>query len=95
LFHAYLKVAPSAGAAVSQAVVTANLHGAEAGLKTVDKLEQQVGTGFQPLWAARAELLSRSGQMEKASECYDKAISLATHVPVIRFLKNKQAKLIL
>ncbi len=94
LFHAHLKITLSAGAAVSQAVVTANLHGAEMGLKTLDKLEQQFGSGFQPLWAARAELLSRSGQLEKAYECYDKAISLAMHVPVIRFLKNKQAKLI-
>ncbi|MEH6497734.1 MAG: DUF6596 domain-containing protein, partial [Pseudomonas marincola] len=93
LFHALLKVAPSAGAAVSQAVVTANLHGAEMGLKTLESLELQFGTEFQPLWAARAELLSRSGRLEMAYECYDKAISLASQAPVIRFLKNKQAKL--
>lgn len=94
LFHALLKIAPSAGAMASQAIVTANLHGAETGLKALDSLEQQIGTGFQPLWAVRAELFSRSGQFEMARECYDKAISLTTDLPVIRFLKGKRAGLL-
>lgn len=49
LYHAYLKQVPSAGAMVSQAVVNAHLHGAEAGLTALTSLEQQIGSGFQPL----------------------------------------------
>lgn len=95
LYHAYLKEVPSAGAMVSQAVVTANLHGAEIGLEALASLEAQVGTGFQPLWAARAELLSRVSKLEQAGVCYDKAISLTTDIPVMQFLRKKRAMLAL
>lgn len=90
LYHAYLKQVPSAGAMVSQAVITANLHGAEMGLEALASLEKQIGTGFQPLWAARAELLSRIGKLELARGCYDKAISLTTDIPVMQFLRKKR-----
>ena len=93
LYHAYLRNSPSAGAMVSQAVVTANLYGAELGLKSLDAIADQVGTNFQPFWAARAELMSRTDRMDEALECYDKSISLTTDVPVMRFLKNKRAAL--
>lgn len=93
LYHAHAKIAPSVGAMVSQAVVSANLHGAEHGLAELDHLERQIGTGFQPYWAARAELLSRVGKIEQAKVCYDKAISLTTHPPVIRFLRERCAAL--
>lgn len=93
LYHAYLQTSPSVGAQVSRAVVTANLHGAEFGLKILDDLYEQIGTGFQPFWAARAELLCRVDCIEQAWECYNKAISLTTDVPVMRFLKGKQAAL--
>jgi RNA polymerase sigma-70 factor (ECF subfamily) len=93
LFHAHIKIAPSAGAAVSHAVVAASLHGAKHGLTALDHLEEQIGPGFQPYWAARAELLSRLGETEKAKTCYDRAISLTTDPPVIRFLRARCAEL--
>ncbi|MGB0504809.1 MAG: RNA polymerase sigma factor [Pikeienuella sp.] len=93
LYHAYLKTAPSAGAVVSQAVVSANLFGPEVGLDALTKLEAQIGTGFQPLWAARAELFSRAGGMDQARVSYEKAISLTTDLPVLRFLREKLSAL--
>lgn len=93
LYHAYLKISPSAGAAVSQALISANLHGTEIGLVALNALEEQIGTEFQPIWAIRAELYSRSGQMDEANKCYDRAITLTTDLPVIKFLKNKRITL--
>jgi RNA polymerase sigma-70 factor (ECF subfamily) len=78
---------------VSRAVVAANLHGPEYGLEQLSALEGQIGTGFQSYWAARADLLSRTQNISQAWVCYDKAISLTTDIPVMRFLKNKQAAL--
>jgi RNA polymerase sigma-70 factor (ECF subfamily) len=94
LYFAYLKISPSAGAAVSQAVVTAHLHGAETGLDALAALEKQIGSSFQPIWAARAELLSRTSELEQAFKSYEKAISLTTDIPVIRFLRKKRDALI-
>ncbi|MEP0521374.1 MAG: DUF6596 domain-containing protein [Hyphomicrobiales bacterium] len=93
LYHAYLKQAPSAGAKVSQAVVTAHLHGNKAGLQALINLENQIGSAFQPLWAARAELHSRIGDRQEARLCYDKAISLTTDIPVLKFLRQKSSLL--
>ncbi|MEM7068515.1 MAG: DUF6596 domain-containing protein [Pseudomonadota bacterium] len=93
LFYALVKLSPTAGAMVSQAVVTANNHGIKAGLTMLDEIEKQIGARFQPLWAARAELLSRSGKIQEALRSYDKAISLTTDIPVLRFLRVKRSKL--
>ncbi len=80
---------PSAGTMVVQAVVTANLHGGAAGLAALDGLKGQIGTGFQPYWAARADVLRRAGREADAFAAYEKAISLATDIPTIRFLRSK------
>ncbi|MCG8490383.1 MAG: hypothetical protein MI743_02105, partial [Sneathiellales bacterium] len=93
LYHALMKFAPSAGAMVAQSVVTANLHGPNEGLKSMAALEKETGRNFQPLWAAKAELFSRTGDVANAKECYDKAISLTTDATVIRFLENQKSRL--
>lgn len=93
LYFALQKVAPSAGGLVAQAVVTGRLHGPEAGLRALDIAEAQAGSGFQPLWAARADLNAGLGNREAASRCYEKAISLATDLPTINLLRARLAEL--
>ncbi|MET1413923.1 DUF6596 domain-containing protein [Roseibium sp. HPY-6] len=91
LYFALLKLAPSAGALVAQAVVTGRLHGPKAGLAALEAAEKQIGSGFQPLWAARADMHSRAGGFADARKSYEKAISLATDTPTIKLLTNKRA----
>lgn len=93
LYFALQQLAPSAGGLVAQAVVTGRLHGPAAGLRALDIAEAQAGTGFQPLWAARADLNAGLGNRETASRCYEKAMSLATDLPTINLLRARLAEL--
>jgi RNA polymerase sigma-70 factor (ECF subfamily) len=90
LYVALVQVAPSAGAIAAQAVVSAQVRGPLAGLDALDALAAETGPGFQPLWAARADLLARAGRGAEAREAYDKAISLTTEAPAARFLKARR-----
>ncbi|MEM9634297.1 MAG: DUF6596 domain-containing protein [Pseudomonadota bacterium] len=91
LYHACLQYGPTAGGLVAQAAVTGRLHGPEAGLAALENAEGTVGTAFQPLWAARADMCARLGQSERAARYYEKAISLTTDLPSINFLRVKLA----
>ncbi len=90
LYFALLKLAPSTGGFVAQAVVTAHLHGPEAGLAALNSIEKRLNTAFQPLWAARADFYARAGKTEAAFAAYEKAISLTTELPLKRFLQARQ-----
>ncbi|WP_299726626.1 DUF6596 domain-containing protein [uncultured Tateyamaria sp.] len=94
LYHALLQIAPSTGARVAQAAVTARVHGPAAGLEALAQIEVEAGTDVQPLWAARADLLAQLGEGAQAEVAYDKAIALATDMPVIRFLRGRRDALI-
>ncbi|MBG6174101.1 RNA polymerase sigma-70 factor (ECF subfamily) [Labrenzia sp. EL_208] len=91
LYVALLKIAPSVGSLVAQAVVTGRLHGPRAGQEALDAAETVTGSGYQPLWAARADLQARAGNHLAAAKSYDKAISLATDGPTINLLARKRA----
>lgn len=94
LYHGLLQISPSVGAQVAQAVVTARLHGAAAGLSALEAIERQCGGEVQPLWAARADMLSELDDAVTACVAYDRAIALATEAPVIAFLNAQRAKII-
>jgi len=85
LYAALLAVAPTLGARVAAAVVTARIDGAEAGLAALPAHAE----GFQPYWAARAGLLAEAGQ--DAGEAYARAIALADDDGVIGFLRGRAA----
>ena len=48
---------------------------------------------YQPYWAARAELLSRSGADAEAGKAYEIAIGLERDAAVRRFLARRMARL--
>lgn len=90
LYHAYLTKVPTAGGLVAQAAITGRLHGAEAGLAAIEAIEESVGPAFQPFWAVKADMEARAGRNNEALACYEKAISLATDLPTIEFLKQRR-----
>lgn len=94
LYHGLIRIEASVGAQVAQAVVTARIHGVEAGLDALARIEQVRGDAVQPLWAARADMLSDLGDVSAASAAYDRAIDLTAEAPVIAFLRAQRAKVV-
>ena len=92
LYHGLIRIAPSVGAHVAQAVVTARVHGAEAGLNALAEIEKANGDAVQTLWAARADMLCDLGYAQSACAAYDRAIDLTVEAPVIAFLRAQRAK---
>jgi predicted RNA polymerase sigma factor len=94
LYDALFAIAVSPVVAINRALAVAEVHGAAAGLDTL----QEVGTDpriaeYQPYWAARADLLTRSGAHAVAHEAYEIAIGLERDPAVRRFLQQRQAAL--
>jgi RNA polymerase sigma-70 factor (ECF subfamily) len=94
LYDALFAIAVSPVVAINRALAVAEVHGAAAGLEAL----QQVGTDpriaeYQPYWAARAELLTRSGANAAAHEAYEIAIGLERGPAVRRFLQQRQSAL--
>ena len=48
---------------------------------------------YQPYWAARADLLARTGAYEEARRAYELAIGLQRDPAVRRFLQQRQSAL--
>ena len=64
-------------AAINRAIAVAETRGAAAGLAALPNPEAGSRLAeYQPYWAARAELLSRLGEIGGAQEAYDQAIGL-------------------
>nr|WP_201468519.1 DUF6596 domain-containing protein [Microbacterium hydrocarbonoxydans] len=82
LYAALLVAAPTLGARVAAAVVTARLDGAEAGLAALPDAAES--SSFQPYWAVRADLLAEAGL--DASDAYRRAADLADNDAVAQFL---------
>ncbi|HEV2678707.1 MAG TPA: DUF6596 domain-containing protein [Aliidongia sp.] len=93
LYDGLCAITGSAVAAVNRAVAIAQTRGAAAGLAALP--EPSPGNRlveYQPYWAARAELLSRLGDVAAAHEAYDQAIGLAAEPAVRSFLQKRRAQ---
>jgi RNA polymerase sigma-70 factor, ECF subfamily len=78
-------------AAINRAVALAETAGAEAGFAALEALANDERLAqYQPYWAARADLLARLGEKEKASTAYDQAIGLESDPAVRRFLQRRR-----
>ena len=94
LYDALLALTGSPVVAINRAIAVAETQGAGAGLATLDthagdpRLSQ-----YQPFWAARAELLARTGQAKEADAAYERAIGLETDSAIRAFLQRKRAAL--
>jgi RNA polymerase sigma-70 factor (ECF subfamily) len=96
LYDALLAMTGSPVVAINRAVVIAETRGAAAGLAALDALAGDARiVEYQPYWAARANLLARSGAEAAADAAYQRAIGLEPDQAVRRFLQHRRAALAL
>jgi RNA polymerase sigma-70 factor (ECF subfamily) len=94
LYDALLALSSSPVVAINRAVAIAELHGASAGIEALQAIANDVRlTQYQPYWAARAELLAKTGAHGEAHHAYDIAIGLERDPAVRRFLQQRQSAL--
>jgi len=80
--------------AINRAIAIAEARGAACGLAALDALADEPRLAeYEPYWAARAELLSRSDAVEAADAAYGRAIGLESDPAVRRFLQQRRAML--
>jgi predicted RNA polymerase sigma factor len=80
--------------AVNRALAIAEVQGAGAALQAIDKISTDDRLAeYQPYWAARAELLSRTSAHGEARRAYEIAIGLERDPAVRRFLQRRQSAL--
>lgn len=78
--------------AINRALAVAELRGPKLALEELDKLAADARlTEYQPYWAARAELLAKTGGGTEARAAYEVAIGLERDAAVRRFLQKRQA----
>jgi RNA polymerase sigma-70 factor, ECF subfamily len=79
-------------AAINRAVALAETAGAVEGLAALEALAADARIAdYQPYWAARADLLARTGKRAAAREAYDQAIGRERDPAVRQFLQRRQA----
>jgi RNA polymerase sigma-70 factor (ECF subfamily) len=100
LYDALLALTASPVVALNRALAIAEIdadapeRGPAAALRLVDELAADARLAhYQPLWAARAELLARTGAAGEASRAYDVAIGLERDPAVRAFLQRRQEAL--
>ena len=94
LYDALFALSGSPVVAINRALAIAEVRGARAGIEAMPDVESDGRLSeYQPYWAARAELLARSGAHEEARRAYEMAIGLERDPAVRRFLQRRQAGL--
>ncbi|RAS35882.1 RNA polymerase sigma factor [Paraburkholderia bryophila] len=94
LYEALARLTGSPVVAINRALAVAELQDANAGLSALPQVATDARLAqYQPYWAARAELLARTGAHREAREAYDMAIGLERDPAVRRFLQRRQAGL--
>jgi RNA polymerase sigma-70 factor (ECF subfamily) len=94
LYDALFALAGSPVVAINRALAIAEVHGAGTGLEAMPEVTADARLAeYQPWWAARAELLARTGAHEEARLAYEMAIGLERDPAVRAFLQRRQAAL--
>ncbi len=94
LYDALLALGGSPVVAINRALAIAEIQGASAALEALQvAASDRRLIEYQPYWAARAELLARSGAYGEARDAYEIAIGLERDPAVRHFLQQRQAAL--
>jgi len=94
LYDALSALTGSPVVAVNRALAIAELDGAAAGFAAMpDRASDSRLSEYQPYWAARAELLARTGAHALARGAYEFAVGLERDPAVRRFLLRRQSAL--
>jgi RNA polymerase sigma-70 factor, ECF subfamily len=94
LYDGLLELTGSPVVAVNRAVALGQTARPTAGLAALDELARDPRlAGYQPYWAARADLLARLGRHATADAAYAQAILLEPDAAVRRFLEQRRARI--
>jgi predicted RNA polymerase sigma factor len=94
LYDALLAFSPTPVVVINRALAIAERDGAAAGLEAMKSVSADARLSeYQPWWAARAELLARTGRHDEARHAYDVAIGLEKDESVRRFLDRRRSAL--
>jgi predicted RNA polymerase sigma factor len=94
LYDALFALAGSPVAAINRALAIAEMHGPSAALEAMPEVSADIRLAeYQPYWAARAELLAKTGAYGEARRAYEMAIGLERDPAVRRFLQRRQSAL--
>jgi RNA polymerase sigma-70 factor, ECF subfamily len=92
LYDALCALTGSPVAALNRAVAVAQTRGPAAGLAALDALAgDERLANYQPYWAARGDLLARTGSVEASLDAYRHAIGLERDPAVRHFLQQRAA----
>lgn len=90
LYDALMALTGSPVVAINRAVAIGENRGAAAGLAALDEVAGDTRLpDYQPYWAARAELMTRTGDGVGAAAAYQRAIGLEADPTVRRFLQQR------
>ena len=94
LYDALLLVCASPVVAINRALALAEIHGPKAALEAMQEVAADPRlTEYQPYWAARAELMAKTGAHGEARNAYEVAIGLERDPAVRRFLQRRLSAL--
>ena len=94
LYDALWALTGSPVVAINRALAVAELEGAGPALAALGEVADDARLAeYQPYWAARADLLARTGAHGEARQAYDLAIGLERDPAVRRFLQRRQLAL--
>ncbi|RAG82527.1 RNA polymerase sigma factor [Streptacidiphilus pinicola] len=92
LYDLQLRLAPTPVVALNRAVALAEVSGPDAGLAAIDALREPLAA-YQPMHAARADLLRRLARIPEAADAYREALELTTNETERAFLESRLAEL--
>jgi RNA polymerase sigma-70 factor (ECF subfamily) len=94
LYDALWVMTDSPVVAINRAIAIAETQGPAAGRAAIQALAKDTRLAeYQPYWAARAELLARTGDIEAADEAFERSIGLESDPAVRRFLQRRRETL--
>jgi RNA polymerase sigma-70 factor (ECF subfamily) len=94
IYDALLAMTDSPVVAINRAIVVAEARGPTAALAALDAVADDARLAeYQPYWAARAEMLARTGDIEAADNAYQRAIGLESDPAVRCFLQQRREEL--
>jgi RNA polymerase sigma-70 factor (ECF subfamily) len=94
LYDALFTLSSSPVVAINRALAIAELQDATTALEAMPALAADVQLAeYQPYWAARAELLAKTGAHSEARRAYEIAIGLERDPAVRNFLQQRQSTL--
>jgi predicted RNA polymerase sigma factor len=95
LYDALSALTGSPVVAINRALAIGEMHGASTALEAMPEVGADVRLAeYQPYWAARAELLAKTGAHGDAFQAYEIAIGLERDPAVRRFLQRRQSALV-